>query len=253
MREAAAIQDYEQAARLRDDIGALERALEKNAVVLQDGTDADIFALVGDDLEAAVQVFHVRNGRIRGQRGWIVEKVEDVSDGELVEHLLQQVYGAEEEVLLRSGSRSRGDARDVRTGVVPREVLVPVMPPDAAQVSAWLSGLRGSRVDVRVPQRGDKRELAETVRRNAEQARAAAEISEATHNVARQIGLIVRANREQSENAAAAQETIGELRMLSERAREEVRAAGVAPAIAALLGDRARRAPAGVQGLTDRR
>ncbi|GAA2729529.1 excinuclease ABC subunit UvrC, partial [Cellulomonas aerilata] len=157
--------------RMRDDIGALERATEKNAVVLQDGTDADIFALVGDELEAAVQVFHVRDGRIRGQRGWIVEKVEDVSDGELVEHLLQQVYGAEEAALAGHGSRSRGEpATGAAAGVVPREVLVPVMPPDAAEVSAWLSGMRGSRVDVRVPQRGDKRELAETVRRNAEHA-----------------------------------------------------------------------------------
>jgi excinuclease ABC subunit C len=175
MRDAAAIQDYEAAARLRDDIGALQRATEKNAVVLQDGTDADIFALVGDELEAAVQVFHVRDGRIRGQRGWIVEKVEDVSDGELVEHLLQQVYGAEEAAVAGtgagSGSRSRGEpATGATSGSVPREVLVPVMPPDAAQVSTWLSGLRGSRVDVRVPQRGDKRELAETVRRNAEHA-----------------------------------------------------------------------------------
>ena len=173
MREASEIQDYEQAARLRDDIGALERATEKNAVVLQDGTDADIFALVGDDLEAAVQVFHVRDGRIRGQRGWIVEKVEDVTDAELVEHLLQQVYGAEELAFIGSGSRSRGEpAPAVRAaaGAVPREVLVPVLPPDPAQVSAWLAGLRGSRVDVRVPQRGDKRELAETVRRNAEYA-----------------------------------------------------------------------------------
>jgi excinuclease ABC subunit C len=116
-------------------------------------------------------VFHVRDGRIRGQRGWIVEKVEDVTDGELVEHLLQQVYGSEEEALTGGGSRSRGEpAAATRTGVVPREVLVPVMPPDAAQVAAWLTGLRGSRVDVRVPQRGDKRELAETVRRNAEHA-----------------------------------------------------------------------------------
>jgi excinuclease ABC subunit C len=172
MREAAAIQDYEQAARLRDDIGALERATEKNAVVLQDGTDADIYALVGDELEAAVQVFHVRDGRIRGQRGWIVEKVEDVTDGELVEHLLQQVYGAEEDALTGGGSRTRGEPATAatRTGAVPREVLVPVMPPDAAQLATWLGGLRGSRVDVRVPQRGDKRELAETVRRNAEHA-----------------------------------------------------------------------------------
>ena len=159
MQEAAAEMEYEQAARLRDDIEALRRATEKNAVVLGDATDADVFALVGDELEAAVQVFHVRGGRIRGQRGWIVEKVEDVTDGELVEHLLQQVYGAAEEV-------DGPEARDA----VPREVLVPVLPPDLEQVGAWLSGLRGARVDVRVPQRGDKKELAATVRKNAEHA-----------------------------------------------------------------------------------
>src|SRR5699024_9291318 len=127
MKDAAAQMDYEQAARLRDDITALERALEKNAVVLQDGTDADIFAMAGDELEAAVQVFHVRGGRIRGQRGWIVEKVEDISDEKLVEHLLQQVYGtAEEEVA------AQGDAEAVEN-VVPREILVPVLPDDATQ------------------------------------------------------------------------------------------------------------------------
>lgn len=155
MKEAAAELDYEQAARLRDDIATLEKATERNAVVLKDGTDADIFALAGDELEAAVQVFHVRDGRIRGQRGWVVEKVEDVTDAELVEHLLQQVYGTEE---------------DAGTASVPREVLVPVLPPDVEQVQEWLTGLRGSRVQVRVPQRGDKRELAATVHRNAEHA-----------------------------------------------------------------------------------
>ncbi|WP_188037002.1 excinuclease ABC subunit UvrC [Actinotalea sp. JY-7885] len=172
MREASAELDFETAARLRDDIGALQRATEKNAVVLPDGTDADVFALVGDELEAAVQVFHVRGGRIRGQRGWVVEKVEDVTDAELVEHLLQQVYG-EGEVPATPPSASASKARPERTvetaSAVPREVLVPVLPPDVDQVSAWLAGLRGSRVEVRVPQRGDKRALADTVRRNAEQ------------------------------------------------------------------------------------
>ncbi|UJP39048.1 excinuclease ABC subunit UvrC [Cellulomonas palmilytica] len=154
MQEAAAELDYERAARLRDDIQTLRRATERNAVVLPDGTEADVFGLAGDDLEAAVQVFHVRDGRIRGQRGWVVEKVEDVDDAGLVEHLLQQVYGTDE----------------ADGGAVPREVLVPVLPTDVEQVESWLTGLRGSRVRVRVPQRGDKRELAQTVHRNAEHA-----------------------------------------------------------------------------------
>ncbi|WP_421741557.1 excinuclease ABC subunit UvrC [Cellulomonas sp.] len=160
MKEAAAELDYERAARLRDDIATLQRATEKNAVVLADGTDADIFALAGDELEAAVQVFHVRDGRIRGQRGWVVEKVEDVTDAELVEHLLQQIYGSE----AAAGDGGAGSS------AVPREVLVPVLPPDVDQVQAWLTGLRGSKVSVRIPQRGDKRELAATVHRNAEHA-----------------------------------------------------------------------------------
>ncbi len=151
MRAASSDQEYERAARLRDDVQALSRAIEKSAVVLPDGTDADVFGLAEDELEAAVQVFHVRDGRVRGQRGWVVEKVEALSTGELVEHLLQQVYG------------DTGDA-------VPREVLVSAETSDQADIEAWLSTLRGSHVSVRVPQRGDKRALMETVVRNAGQA-----------------------------------------------------------------------------------
>ena len=152
MKQAAAELEYERAARLRDDLGALNRALEKNAVVLADGTDADVFALAEDELEAAVQVFHVRDGRIRGQRGWVVEKVEDVGPEDLVEHLLQQVYGESPEA-------------------VPREVLVPALPARRRRRSRPGSrDCAASRVDLRVPQRGDKRALLETVERNAGQA-----------------------------------------------------------------------------------
>ncbi len=158
MREAAAELDFEQAARLRDDIAALTKALEKQAVVLGDATDADVFGLADDPLEAAVQVFHVRGGRIRGQRGWVVEKEsEDLPT--LVGHLLQQVYG---------------DADSV-----PREVLVPVLPADAEATREWLGGLRGATVHLRVPQRGDKRTLMETVTRNAEQALARHKVARA--------------------------------------------------------------------------
>lgn len=154
MADAVGTLDYERAARLRDDIAALRKVFERNAVVLADDTDADVFALHEDELEAAVQVFHVRGGRIRGQRGWVVEKVEDATTPDLVEHLLQQVYGDD------------GDSH----GRLPREVLVPVEPSNAAELTEWLGGLRGAKVDVRVPQRGDKAALMSTVRENAEHA-----------------------------------------------------------------------------------
>jgi len=152
MKAAASELEYERAARLRDDLAALRRALEKSAVVLPDGTDADVFGLAEDDLEAAVQVFHVRDGRVRGQRGWVVEKVEDVTTADLVEQLLLQVYG------------------DVGGEGVPREVLVQAEPPDRVEIEELLTEHRGSRVAVRVPRRGDKKSLLETVARNAGQA-----------------------------------------------------------------------------------
>ncbi|MCF3144534.1 excinuclease ABC subunit UvrC [Streptomyces platensis] len=152
MQEAAEEMEYERAARLRDDIGALKRAMEKSAVVLADATDADLIAVAEDELEAAVQIFHVRGGRVRGQRGWVTDKVEAVTTGDLVEHALQQLYGEE-----------RGDA-------VPKEVLVPALPEPVDPIAQWLTGRRGSQVSLRIPQRGDKKDLMATVARNAQQA-----------------------------------------------------------------------------------
>ncbi|QYA93508.1 excinuclease ABC subunit UvrC [Streptomyces anulatus] len=152
MIQAAEEMEYERAARLRDDAEALKRAMEKSAVVLADATDADLIAVAEDELEAALQIFHVRGGRVRGQRGWVTDKVEAVDTSGLVEHALQQLYGEE-----------RGDA-------VPKEVLVPALPEDAEAVSQWLAERRGSQVSLRIPQRGDKKDLMVTVQRNAQQA-----------------------------------------------------------------------------------
>ena len=147
MLDSAAALDFERAARLRDNIGALDRAWERNSVVFDDALDADVLGLVEDELEAAVEVFHVRGGRIRGQRSFIVEKVEDASAADIMTRLLPQLYD---------------DAADVPSGL-----LVSHAP--TADGIAWLDSRRGARVDVRVPQRGPKRDLLETVTRNAQQ------------------------------------------------------------------------------------
>jgi len=165
MRQTAAAEEYERAARLRDDMRALERALEKQAVVLGDGTDCDVIALAEDPLEAAVQIFYVRDGRVRGQRGWVLEKVEEVTTGELVENFLGQVYGETAVNAAGDGSAAPGAAG----AGVPREVLVPELPPEPATVAQWLAERRGGPVNLRVPRRGDKKALLETVARNATQ------------------------------------------------------------------------------------
>lgn len=151
----AAVQDlrYEDAARHRDDLEALRRVFERNAVVLPESTEADIFAFAQDELEASAQVFHVRQGRIRGQRGWISEKVEEIDDARMVEQLVLQIYG---------------DVADAER--IPREVLVPTLPANHEELTEWLSARRGARVTLRVPRRGDKAALLGTVHENAEQA-----------------------------------------------------------------------------------
>ncbi|GAA4927553.1 excinuclease ABC subunit UvrC [Nesterenkonia rhizosphaerae] len=153
MKEAVAELRFEDAARHRDDLEALRRVFERNAVVLSEDTESDIFAFAQDELEASAQVFHIRQGRIRGQRGWISEKVEEIDDAGLVEQLLLQVYGSIPD-----------------TERIPQEILVPALPENHQELTTWLSQLRGARVQIRVPQRGDKAALLGTVQENAEQA-----------------------------------------------------------------------------------
>ncbi|HEY3547528.1 MAG TPA: excinuclease ABC subunit UvrC [Propionicimonas sp.] len=148
MSQASMNQEYERAAVVRDQLSALRQATERNAIVLGDGTDADVVALAEDPLEVAVQVFHVRGGRIRGERGWVAERSEDGDTGQLLERFLLQLYAEDEQA-------------------IPPEVLLPALPDTADLLGQLFTEQRGSRVQLRVPQRGDKAALLQTAARNA--------------------------------------------------------------------------------------
>jgi excinuclease ABC subunit C len=149
MAAASAALEFEKAARLRDRLGGVQRAIEKQQMVGERDEDLDIIGIADDELEAAVQVFFVRKGRVVGRKGFIMDKVEELSAGGVVDRVLEEMYG------------------DQPPLGIPSQVLVPVVPEDAETYAEWLRHLKGSIVQIRVPQRGDKRELQETVTINA--------------------------------------------------------------------------------------
>jgi excinuclease ABC subunit C len=151
MNDAAERLDFERAARLRDRLVSVRKAIEKQQMVGSRNEDLDVVGLVDDELEAAVQIFHVRKGRVMGRRGFIVDKVEDLDRSELVARVLERLY-----------------FEDNPLGW-PKQVLVPDLPADPRLYEEWLSEMRGSRVVVRVPKRGGKRALQQTVTQNAEE------------------------------------------------------------------------------------
>ena len=151
MANAAAAFEYEEAARIRDRIQALENVLEKSAVVLPETAEADVFGVEEDELAAAIQQFVVRGGRIRGVRSWVVDKELDLTTAELVEQMLESAY---------------------ETEAPPREIIVPVVPDDASALETWLAGMRprGGAVTIRTAQRGDKARVMDNATQNARQA-----------------------------------------------------------------------------------
>ena len=151
MKAAAGSLEYERAARIRDRLAAVQRAIERQQMVAERSEDLDVIGLVDDDLEAAVQIFYVRKGRVVGRKGFILDKVEDLDRPQLIARILEELYGDEPPL------------------GVPKQVLVPDEPEALEVYEEWLSTQRGSRVQVRVPQRGEKRELHETVTRNAKE------------------------------------------------------------------------------------
>jgi excinuclease ABC subunit C len=170
MREAAAQLNFEMAARLRDQLASVRKAMERQQMVSSTPENFDVAAFAEDDLEAAVQVFFVRRGRVVGRRGFAVDKVEALDTPALAATFVQQLYG------------DRGDE-------VPREVLLPVEPEGAGALRDWLAGLRGGPVDFRVPRRGEKRALLETVAANARDSFASHKLRRASDFDARARGL----------------------------------------------------------------
>jgi len=151
MQEAAGLLEFERAARLRDRLASVRKAIEKQAMVTERPEDIDVVGIAGDELESAVQVFYVRRGRVVGRKGFVLDKVEDVTDAQLVSHILEGLY------------------TEAPPLGIPKEVLVPVDADDVEFYEEWLSDLRGSKVHVRVPKRGDKRGLQTTVEQNAKE------------------------------------------------------------------------------------
>ena len=150
MKAAALREDFEEAAKWRDRLLALEKVLERNSVVFEDSTDADLLAFSFDELHVGVQVIHVRVGRITGERFFVVERSEELGESGYVERILTRVYS------------------DIATDGIPKEVLLSHLPSNETALTAWLSGERGSKVDLRIPRRGDKRSLMTTAAENAE-------------------------------------------------------------------------------------
>lgn len=177
MEQAAEQLDFEGAAKLRDQLAALEKVQEKNTLALPAEVNADLFALVTDELHASVQAFFVRGGRIRGTQGWVLERVDDREEPELMADLLEQVYATridrkEAKVSARANTApmSVDDVAHMPVDAIPPEILVSVEPSRLRRLEDVLAQIRGAKVTIRVPQRGQKRLLMETVTANSEEA-----------------------------------------------------------------------------------
>ncbi len=154
MQEMSDAENFEAAANFRDDVLALEKILEKSSIVLSDQTDADFIGMARDELSAAISIFNVRGGRIRGARGMVVDLELERDDAELIEYVLHQIYNP---------------PKSAEPIEVPKSIYVPVLPKEKREVTLWLSEIRGSKSDVSVAMRGEKAVLAKTVETNAKQ------------------------------------------------------------------------------------